>query len=72
MTHRRDASRNARSDPARGSVRPWLYGIATNLVAQHRRSESRRLEAFQRAPVDRGAVYGHEDRVAARVTPASA
>ncbi|WP_259404823.1 MULTISPECIES: RNA polymerase sigma factor [unclassified Microbispora] len=59
-------------DPARGSVRPWLYGIATNLVAQHRRSESRRLEAFQRAPVDRGAVSGHEDRVAARVTAASA
>jgi RNA polymerase sigma-70 factor (ECF subfamily) len=28
-------------DFARGAVRPWLYGIATNLLAQHRRSETR-------------------------------
>ncbi|MEV0596876.1 RNA polymerase sigma factor [Nonomuraea cavernae] len=59
-------------DPARGAVRPWLYGIATNLVAQHRRSEIRRLRAFQRRPLDDGADEGHEDRVAARVTAASA
>lgn len=64
--------KRASFDSARGAVRPWLYGIATNLVAQHRRSEGRRLEAFQRAPADGGADGGHEDRVTARVTAASA
>lgn len=32
-------------DPVLGSVRPWLYGIATNLVAQ-RRDEIRRYRAL--------------------------
>lgn len=59
-------------DPARGAVRPWLYGIATNLLAQYRRSETRRLEAFQRAPADDVADGGHEDRVTARVAAAGA
>ncbi|MFI6389049.1 RNA polymerase sigma factor [Nonomuraea sp. NPDC050547] len=36
-------------DPAAGQVRPWLYGIATNLVARHRRTESRRWKALARA-----------------------
>jgi DNA-directed RNA polymerase specialized sigma24 family protein len=27
-----------RFDPARGGLRPWLFGIATNLVARHRRA----------------------------------
>ncbi|MBO0730546.1 MAG: sigma-70 family RNA polymerase sigma factor [Acidimicrobiaceae bacterium] len=30
------------------SARPWLYGIATNLVAKHHRSEARRLRATAR------------------------
>ncbi|MDQ6697808.1 MAG: RNA polymerase sigma factor [Actinomycetota bacterium] len=33
-------------DLARASARPWLYGIATNLIARHRRSEARRLRAM--------------------------
>jgi RNA polymerase sigma factor (sigma-70 family) len=36
-------------DPQRESARPWLYGIATNLLHAERRSEDRRLRAFQRA-----------------------
>ncbi|MEV4108736.1 RNA polymerase sigma factor [Nonomuraea sp. NPDC049695] len=36
-------------DAARGGVRPWLYGIATNLVARHRRTEIRRWKALSRA-----------------------
>lgn len=32
-------------DVERESARPWLYGIATNLVARHARSEGRRLRA---------------------------
>ncbi|MGI5330657.1 RNA polymerase sigma factor [Actinomadura nitritigenes] len=29
-----------------GTFRPWLYGIATNLVSRHRRTEQRRLKAL--------------------------
>jgi RNA polymerase sigma-70 factor (ECF subfamily) len=35
-------------DPARGAVRAWLLGIATNLIHDHRRSEARRLRAYVR------------------------
>jgi RNA polymerase sigma-70 factor (ECF subfamily) len=33
-------------DATQESARPWLYGIATNLVARHHRSEARRLRAL--------------------------
>jgi RNA polymerase sigma-70 factor (ECF subfamily) len=33
-------------------ARPWLYGIATNLVAQHRREEARQLRLRQAAGPD--------------------
>jgi RNA polymerase sigma factor (sigma-70 family) len=33
-------------------ARPWLYGIATNLIGRHRRSEVRQLRAFARSGVD--------------------
>lgn len=32
-----------------GHVRPWLYGIATNLIRRHRRDEERRYRALGRA-----------------------
>jgi RNA polymerase sigma factor (sigma-70 family) len=38
--------RRASFDTARESARPWLYGIATNLIARHRRCEARRLRAM--------------------------
>jgi RNA polymerase sigma-70 factor (ECF subfamily) len=38
----------ARFDPAHGDVRPWLLGIATNVVHAHRRAEARRLRAYAR------------------------
>ena len=43
-------------------MRAWLFGIATNLVAQHRRTEQRRYRALARvgAPERTG---GHEDQV---------
>ena len=53
-----------RYDLARPDARPWLYGIATNLVGQHRRHEARRYR-------DRAAdttEHDHADRVAAGVT----
>lgn len=35
-------------DLDRTNARPWLYGIATNLVARHRRTEARRIVAVAR------------------------
>jgi RNA polymerase sigma factor (sigma-70 family) len=40
--------KRARYDVARPTARPWLYGIATNLLAKHRRSEARRIQATAR------------------------
>jgi RNA polymerase sigma-70 factor, ECF subfamily len=37
-----------RYDAARGEVRPWLFGIANNLLRRHYRDEERRLRAFAR------------------------
>ncbi|RMI41626.1 RNA polymerase sigma factor [Actinomadura harenae] len=54
-------------DPSRGSVRPWLFGIATNLIAQHRRTETRRYKMLAQVVVERDPA-GHEDRVAASVS----
>ncbi|MEU5989129.1 RNA polymerase sigma factor [Spirillospora sp. NPDC047418] len=51
-----------RFDPERGSVRPWLFGIATKLVAQHRRQEARRYRALAKVGPERG-DGGHEEQV---------
>ncbi|HEY4378131.1 MAG TPA: RNA polymerase sigma factor [Acidimicrobiales bacterium] len=40
--------RRASYDGQRPNARPWLYGIATNLVAKQRRREARRLHATAR------------------------
>jgi RNA polymerase sigma factor (sigma-70 family) len=40
-----------RLDPAR-PVRPWLYGIAANLVRHHWRTERRMLRAYARTGID--------------------
>jgi len=45
--------RRSSFDPARSTARPWLYGIATNLVAKHRRREARRLHAVARLAAHR-------------------
>jgi RNA polymerase sigma factor (sigma-70 family) len=56
-----------RYDLGRPDARPWLYGIATNLVGQHRRDEVRQYRIRQ-AAVAEPEVPGHADRVAADVT----
>ncbi|HLL38008.1 MAG TPA: RNA polymerase sigma factor [Streptomyces sp.] len=40
--------RRRRYDPAHPHARPWLYGIATNLISRHRREEASRLRALSR------------------------
>ncbi len=40
--------KRATYDCERPNARPWLYGIATNLLARHRRSEARRMHATAR------------------------
>jgi RNA polymerase sigma-70 factor (ECF subfamily) len=52
-------------DPER-AVRPWLYGIAANLLHRHWRSERRSLRAWARTGVDPIAHDDTED-VAARI-----
>jgi RNA polymerase sigma-70 factor (ECF subfamily) len=47
-----------RYDVSRSDARPWLFGIASNLLARHRRGEERRLRAFARA----GAGLEQEER----------
>jgi RNA polymerase sigma factor (sigma-70 family) len=58
--------RRRRYDLAYPSARPWLYGIASKLIARHRRSEMRRYRALTRADRAR-AVDGHDERVAGRL-----
>ncbi|MDO0912639.1 RNA polymerase sigma factor [Streptomyces sp. DT2A-34] len=40
--------RRRRYDLSHAHARPWLYGIATNLIGRHRRDEARRLRALSR------------------------
>ena len=42
----------ARYDRSRPDARPWLFGIATNLLHRHRRHELRELRAYARSAVD--------------------
>ncbi len=63
--------RRASYDCGRPCARPWLYGIATNLVAKHRRSEGRRIRAVARLAAARDDSPGEfADAVAAGVDAA--
>lgn len=63
-------------DRARGDARPWLYGIATNLLRKHARTEERRRRAYARAAeaeLTGGELDGADARVdAAALGPAVA
>jgi RNA polymerase sigma factor (sigma-70 family) len=54
-----------RYDPKRGEARPWLFGIANNLVRRHYRDEERRLRAFAQLEPRRQPVQPEEPRLAA-------
>jgi RNA polymerase sigma-70 factor (ECF subfamily) len=47
-----------RYDQSRQSARPWLYGIATNLVGRHRRQEVRFFRAIARTGADPAVLTG--------------
>ena len=49
-------ARRSSYDQSRDDARPWLYGIAVNLLREHRRAEERRLRAYLRVPVDFGSA----------------
>lgn len=59
----------SRYDMARPNARPWLYGIAANLIGKQRRAEVRALKALARTghdPVAASWVEDTESRVAAQ------
>ncbi|MGW1093398.1 RNA polymerase sigma factor [Streptomyces sp. NPDC002596] len=67
--------RRRRYDLSRAQARPWLYGIVTNLVGEHRRAEARHLRALARFAAgvpDEGGGEPMAERVADRVTAESA
>jgi RNA polymerase sigma factor (sigma-70 family) len=47
-TFTRAFDRRASFDRSRGDARPWLFGIAANLMRRHWRAERRRLRAYER------------------------
>jgi len=49
------------------SARPWLYGIATNLLAHHRRGEARRIAATARLLATQGPADDRTDEVVSRL-----
>lgn len=57
-------------DPARGTARSWLFGIATNEVRHHHRAEQRHHAATVRLAGQLASISGPEDRVVDRVTAA--
>lgn len=53
--------RRARYDHAYADARPWLYGIAANLLRRHRRAEERRLRAYARQAARPDKCYDDAD-----------
>lgn len=59
--------RRATYDARQGSPRGWLYGIATNLLSRHFRSERRRLRAYGRAASREPAQLDPSDDICSRL-----
>ncbi|GAA3431435.1 RNA polymerase sigma factor [Kutzneria kofuensis] len=60
-------TRHAGYDPERAPIRPWLYGIATNLLRRHLRQERRRYQATARLAARNLPGANHDGLVADRV-----
>ncbi len=52
----------ARCRAEQASVLPWLLGVANHVIADHRRTEQRRLKALQRLATTAPQLIEHEDR----------
>lgn len=59
-------ARRSRYDVAYANARPWLYGIASNLIARHHRAERRRYQALARTGID-DLCESHADRAVVRL-----
>jgi RNA polymerase sigma factor (sigma-70 family) len=57
--------RRSRFDGRSPSAKPWLLGIATNVLRHHRRAERTRLKAYARVPPDAAQSDMDEDALAA-------
>lgn len=67
-TFTRAFAQRDRFDQSWSDARPWLFGIALNLLRSHMRSEGRRLRAYARSGrLERGADEIALDDVAARL-----
>lgn len=60
-------------DPARGSERAWLFGIATNHLRHHLRSRTRERTALERTATRLGVAHrdADDERVADRLSAAA-
>ena len=58
-------------DQTRSDARPWLYGIATNLIGKHRRAEVRLYRALARTGAD-PVTESFTDRIDDRVSASTA
>ena len=59
-------ARRQQFDISRPDARPWLFGIASNMVARHHRAEIRRYRMLSRAGLAE-VSEGHADQVVARL-----
>ena len=58
-----------RYDVDRPHARPWLYGIATNLVGRHRRQEVARYRALARSAAEPGSAAANDETPHSRLAP---
>jgi len=59
--------KRAAFDTERAEARPWLYGIASNLLARHRQGEARRLDATARLVNTAIAAFDASSEIDARL-----
>jgi RNA polymerase sigma factor (sigma-70 family) len=59
--------RRERYDLSRTDARPWLYGIASNLISRHHRAEVRQYRALARTGTGQTITESHADRVVTRL-----
>jgi RNA polymerase sigma factor (sigma-70 family) len=63
--------RRDRYDLDHADARPWLYGIAANLIGKHRRTEVRAYQALARTGVD-DVAESYAEQVESRVSASAA